>query len=193
MSNPPGRSSAVPRPDLGHLRNKIGVLCHAVRAMSVAYLVWQLLDMMRFWMDGPRVEAVYRRTLKMSLPAISELQRIEAFAIQMFVWLLLLLTVVSIWKLLGGFLRGSIFTVGAARNLQGVGLFGAATVVAGVATLPIMALVVSSHVPSPVSLHAANFLEPQALLHLTFCLMIVALAHVFRTAAELAEDNEGFV
>lgn len=193
MNNQPGLSAAVSRPDLGLLRNKIGVLCHAVRTMSVAYLVWQLFDMIRFWMDGPRVEATYRRTLKMSVPAISELQRLEAFAIQMLVWLLLLLTVVSIWKLFGGFLRGSIFTVDAARNLQGVGLFGAATVVAGLATLPIMALVISSHVPGPVVLQVANFLEPQALLHLTFCLMIVALAHVFRTASELAEDNEGFV
>jgi len=185
--------STVRRPDLALLRNKIGVLCHAVRAMSVAYLAWQLLDMIGFWMDGPRVEAIYRHRLNMSLPAISELQRIEAFAIQMLVWLLLVLTVVSIWKLFGGFLKGCIFTVGAARNLQGVGLFGAATVVAGMASLPIMALVMTSHVPGPVALHAANFLEPQALLHLTFCLMLVALAHVFRTATELAEDNEGFV
>lgn len=175
------------------LRLKIGALCHFVRAMGVVYLAWILVAILRFWVNEEWVIFGFGARLKTNIGGVSVLQRIEACGVDLINWLFLLGVVVAVWRLFGGFLNGSIFTIDAARRLRSVGTVGIATVIVGFFCQPIKAMIVTSHLP--VKPEFANMLvfDPAFLLNFTFCAMLIALAHVFKSASELASDNAGII
>lgn len=187
-------SAASPAaPDQAALRQKIGALCHVVRFMGIAYLVWMLVAIVRFWVNEEWVIYYFGRRLKTNIGGVSDLARIEGAAIDMLTWLILLGAVVGGLRLFGGFLKGSIFTVDAARHLRSVGLFGIATVIIGMVSQPVKALIMTAHLSTSPAFGDMLMLDPTYLLNFTFCAMLLALAHVFKSASELASDNAGIV
>jgi hypothetical protein len=185
--------TTAPEPGLVLLRQKIGWICHAVRAMSVAYAVWVLVLLLRFWSSEARVVQGFSSALHAMIPGASELQRLAGFSVQMVCWFSLLGTVICVWRLFGGFLQGSILTVDASRRLMLVGVVGALTTGLAVLAEPLLAMIVSAQLASAPDLALSRYLNPLALLELTFCAILIALAHVFKVAAELADENRGFV
>ncbi len=180
-------------PDQAALRQKIGVLCHLVRVMGIAYAVWILASILRFWVNEEWVIFVFNMRLKTNIGGVSTLQRVEAGAVDILTWLLLVGIIVSVWRLFGGFLKGSIFTVDAAQRLRSVGMFGIAVIVVGLVCQPIKALFVTAHLSTTPAFQDMLILDPASLLNLTFCAMLIALAHVFKSASELASDNAGII
>ncbi len=180
-------------PDHVALRLKIGALCHVVRAMAVVYLLWILAAIVRFWINEEWVIFAFNVRLKTNIGGVSVLQRIEACGVDLLNWLFLLGVVVALWRLFGGFLNGSIFTADAARRLRAVGTVGIVAVAVGVICQPVKALIVTSHLPVKPEFANMFVLDPAFLLHFTYCAMLIALAHVFTSASELASDNAGII
>ncbi len=180
-------------PDQVALRQKIGALCHLVRVLGIAYGVWMLVAIVRFWRHEEWVIYTFNMRLKTNIGGVSVLQRVEAFTLDILTWLLLIGTIVGVWRLFGGFLKGSIFTVDAARRLRAIGLFGIATIAVGLACQPLKAMIVTAHLTNKPAFTDMLFFDAASLLNFTFCAMLIALAHVFKSASELASDNAGII
>jgi hypothetical protein len=180
-------------PDVTALRQRLGTLCHFVRAMAALYLGWLFFSITRFWLDEELLIRVFSLRLQINIEGISVIQRLAGYSADMLTWLVLLGTVVSVWQLFGGFLKGSIFTVEAASHLQTVGEFGVGAVFVGFVTQPIKAIIVTHHLAAAPKWQQTLLFDPSLVLNLTFCLMVISLAHVFKTASALARDNAGFI
>jgi hypothetical protein len=186
-------SLALPEPGQRQLRQKIGWICHLVRFMSIAYAAWVLYLVVSFWSDEQRVVRAYSAALNANVAGGAPWQRLACFGIQLGCWLALLGVVIAVWRLFSGFLSGSILSVQASRRLMLVGALGIIATGASTLAEPLLPLIISAHLAHSPAWEFAHFLNPMSLLELTFCAILIALAHVFMTAAELAEENKGFV
>src|SRR5262249_28857429 len=94
-----------------------------------------------------------------------------------------------IWRLFGGYLCGRIFTGGAAALLQRLCV---ARLIAGLISVVgrrIDWLILTSHAELPLSTRMfTQFVVPSDLLKVLFCLFVLAIGHVFRTAVQIADD-----
>src|SRR5262249_58173796 len=99
--------------------------------------------------------------------------------------------VICIWQLAGTYLAGRVFTVDAALWLRRTGIAGVAAIVVSVL---MRATVASIIVGQPVLIPPRSFFVlPQDLLNLIFVMFVLGLAHIFKAAAELAEDHAQIV
>ncbi|MFL5038894.1 MAG: DUF2975 domain-containing protein, partial [Xanthobacteraceae bacterium] len=96
-----------------------------------------------------------------------------------------------LWRLFGTYLAGRVFTVDAVTWLRRIGIAGIVAVMAGVLIrLAIIAVFSGQIIPAA----GRSFLVlPQDLLNLIFAVFVLALAHIFRAAAEMAEDHAQIV
>ena len=100
--------------------------------------------------------------------------------------------VVCIWRLAGTYLEGRIFTVDAALWLRRTGLAGISAVIVSV----FMRIVTASILVGwfvPISPRGYYYLLPQDLLHMIFAVFVFALAHIFKAAAEMAQEQAQIV
>jgi hypothetical protein len=99
--------------------------------------------------------------------------------------------VICIWRLAGTYLSGRVFSVDAALWLRRTGIAGLAAIVVSIL---VRALVASIIAGQPVLIPPrGSFVLPQDLLHLIFSIFVLALAHIFKAAAEMAEDHAQIV
>jgi hypothetical protein len=89
-------------------------------------------------------------------------------------------------------LAGRVFTVDAAALLRRVAVFGLAAQVADMAAHPLVSAIVTMHLP--VGQRAIAFTaNPTDLMVLLVLSAILALAHIFHAAAEMADDHARIV
>jgi len=99
--------------------------------------------------------------------------------------------VVCIWRLAGTYLAGRVFTVDAALWLQRICIAGLATIVINILARAVAASIIAGQlvlIPP-----RGSFVLPQDLLHLIFVGLDLALAHILKAAAEMAEDHAQIV
>lgn len=174
------------------LRARIGWLCHLLRLAALAYAVWVFVLVALHWSDGPEVTRVYSHLLRTTLTEVPQGQRVGGFLVQMVSWGLLVGSCVAMWRLFSGFLAGRVFTLDAALTLRCVALFGLAAETVDMLGRPLVSVLVSIHMP-PGQRHLGFFFQTNDLLNLMFLGGLLALAQVFKVAAEIAEDNAAIV
>jgi hypothetical protein len=174
------------------LRQQIGWLCQFVRFAALAYAVWTLFTISSLWLNKARVAAHYGHWLRTDLTDITGWQRMAGFAIHFGIWLLVAACVYSAWRLFSGFLAGRIFTLDAAIWLRRTALFGLAAQIADILTRPLVTGITTLHLPQG-SRHLAIGFNQVDLVLLMFLAALVALAHIFKTAAAIAAENEEIV
>src|SRR5262249_8336732 len=95
--------------------------------------------------------------------------------------------VFCIWRLVGTYLAGRVFTVDAALWLRRTGIAGVAAIMVAVTARTIVASIITGQ---PVLVPPrGSFVLPQDLLHLIFSVFVLGLAHIFKAAAEMADDH----
>lgn len=174
------------------LRARIGWLCHLLRLAALAYAVWVFVLVALHWSDGPEVTRVYSHLLRATLTEVPQGQRLGGFLVQMVSWGLLVGACVAMWRLFSGFLAGRVFTLDAALTLRCVALFGLAAETVDMIGRPLLSVLVSIHMPQG-QRHLGFFFQTNDLLNLMFLGGLLALAQVFKVAAEIAEDNAAIV
>jgi hypothetical protein len=184
--------SHTPSSSQDELRSQIGWLCQFVRFSAVAYAGWTLYAITTLWLDAGRVAAHYGNWMRVDLSGITGWQRLGGFAIHFGIWVLVAACVYAAWRLFSGFLAGRIFTLDAAIWLRRTALFGLAAQIADVLTRPLVTGLTSLHLPKGARHLAFGFNQVDLVL-LMFLAAFVALAHIFKTAAAIAEENEGIV
>lgn len=177
---------------LNQLRRKIGWLCQFVRFAALAYALWTLYAITTMWLSKTQVAGHYGNWLRADLSGITDWQRLGGYFVHFAVWLLAAACVYSAWRLFSGFLAGRIFTADAAIWMRRAGMFGLAAQIADMFTRPIVTALVSMHLPTGSRMTGISF-NQNDLVFLMLLTALVALAHVFKTAAEIAEENEGII
>ena len=183
---------AAPSPAVEALRARIGTLCKVLRLAAPAYAIWVFALLVMHWSDGADVARAYGHWLKIDLPEVPVVARAAGFLVHMVVWGLIVGACINLWLLFSGFLAGRVFTVDAALSLRRLALFGMAAEAADMAARPILSMLMTLHLP-PGARHVGFFFQPNDLLNLMFLGGLFALAQVFKTAAEIAEDHAAIV
>ena len=174
------------------LHARISLLCQLVRWGAVAYAGWTLFGIVAYWTDPSRVARHWSAWLHADVPAPLPWQQATGFAIHFALWLALAAAVWSVWRLFSAYLDGRVFTAEAALWLRRVGLFGLAAQFGDMLARPLVSMVVTATHLDGARL-VSVFAQPPDLLNAVFLLGFVALAHVFKAAAEIADDHARIV
>src|SRR5262245_19205993 len=91
-----------------------------------------------------------------------------------------------LWRLAGTYLAGRVFTVDAALWLRRTGIAGlAGLIVSVIARVVVASIITGRWVPmSPLGFF---YILPQDVIHLIFVIFVLALAHIFKAAAEMGQ------
>jgi hypothetical protein len=185
----PRLASASYRRDL---RARIGWICHALRIAAVLWITWNLAFVVYYWSDKAQILQNYGLLFSADLGDVSAARYAAAFAAVMVSLAVGAVVVVCIWRLAGTYLTGRVFTVDAAVWLRRTGLAGISAVIVSVLVrIVIASILVGQFVP--ISPRGYFYLLPQDLLHTIFAIFVFALAYIFKTAAEMAEDQAQIV
>src|SRR5262245_6064851 len=182
------RSAAAPGRDL---HGRIGWICHGVRIAALVWIAWIVVMVVIAWSDKATILEAYGRLLGIDVTGVSTARYAVAFAIALVDLALVGIIVACIWRLFGTYLAGRVFTIDAALWLRRTG----AMIIAAVAFDLVARVVTASLFAERLVLMGARgpLVLPQDLLHLIFALFLLALAHIFKAAAEMADDHAQIV
>ncbi len=193
---PTAMSEASPASQ-ANLPARIRWLCQLIRIAALLWVGWILVNVARGWYaaDPARLMDNLNRGLNAGVSEISKGQIAAFFTGNFGIWLLDTVIAYCIWQLTGRYLQGRIFTVDAALWMRRLGVTGLITVLGMVAWRRASLLIFTMHGNMPVGtvLLSGQWVTPPDLMRLLFCLFLVALAHIFKAAAELADDHAGIV
>lgn len=176
------------------LRVRIGRLCHLIRAAAVLWAGWTLLVTIRGWSDSAKLLTDVGHVFQVDLSGVADAQYISSFIIDLGSWTAVAAVSYCIWRLFGSYLQGRIFTVDAAVWMQRIGIAGIVAVLTALVDRRMVWLILTSHANLPLSTRlSVHLLVPNDLLEVLFCLFVIALARVFKVAAEMADDHARIV
>ena len=185
----PRLASASYRRDL---RARIGWICHALRIAAILWITWLLGFVVYYWSDKAQMLKNYERIFSVDLGDVSAARYAAAFAAVMVSLAVGAIVVVCIWRLATTYLAGRVFTVDAALWLRRTGFAAiSATIVDVLMRVVAASILVGRFVP--ISPRGYYYLLPQDLLHMIFAVFVFALAHIFKAAAEMAQEQAQIV
>jgi len=174
------------------LPERIAWTCHALRIAGVLWITWLVVFVVYYWSDKAQILKNYGQLFSLDLGDVSAARYAAAFAAVMVSLLVGGAVVVCIWRLAGTYLAGRVFTVDAALWLRRTGLAGISAVIVSVLMRVVTASILVGQF-LPISPRGYYYLLPQDLLHVIFTGFLFALAHIFKAAAEMAEDQAQIV
>lgn len=176
---------------LDALRRRIGWLCQALRFALVAYCLWMLVTIAMFWSDEPRVTANFAM-LKVDVAGLSDVQRLGGFGVSFVIWILLVGACHAGWRLFSAYLQGRIFTPDAAGWLRQLALMGLVAALVDIAARPLTSLILTAHKAAGGHVVSLYF-RPEDLSTLLLLATLLALAHIQKTATDIADENAQIV
>jgi hypothetical protein len=184
----------LPPPSQVELRGRIGRLCHLIRAVTIGWIGWTLLATIWAWSDQAKLVGNLGHYLNADLSGITQAEYLWAAIVGVSAWTPVVAVGYCMWRLVGTYLDGRIFTVDAAAWMRRLGIAGLVAVLVDIVFRRIIWWILTSHGNIPLSTRLyTQVVVPQDLLYIVFCLFVVAIAHIFKTAAEIAEDNARIV
>ena len=170
----------------------VGLLSHAIRWTAVAWIAWGLTQVVSRWTDFDGIKRGWGHYLKLDLSALPIEHYWIAFAVVLIDWAIAAVIVVFVWRLFGCYLRGEIFSANAVREMRWLGFAGVVAVVADILARPLIQALFSLHLNAPAPAFKV-WIEPNDLLHLLMALSLVALAVIFKSGVDIAEDHRQIV
>ncbi len=174
-----------------NLRARIGWICHGIRIAAAAWLGWMVVMTLISWSDKAAVLKAYGNWFSTDFSAVSNARYAAAFAVVLMTLLTAVPVAVCIWQLAGTYLAGRVFTVDAAVWLRRAGIFGVVAIIFSIVARAVVASIIAGQlvlIPP-----RGFFVLPQDVLYLIFALLVLALAHIFKAAAEMADDHAQIV
>ncbi|MGD0187542.1 MAG: hypothetical protein ABSC25_20145 [Roseiarcus sp.] len=175
----------------GALRNRIAATCHAIRLAAVVWIAWTLGLVVYAYSDRAGFVAKLAGHYGLDPSSFAAGRYWTAFAVVLADWSVSAILVAMLWRLTRGYLAGEIFTAQAAFRLRAVAFAGFAATIADIVARPVQFALLSPDLPSKVPLY--GYLNPQDLLYAIISGFLLGLAIIFRTAAEIADDNAQIV
>ena len=175
-------------PKVQALQKRIGWLCHLGRLLAVAYAVWELWLVVRFWLDSGKAGRRFAMVAGIEPVDVSSGARLAGFGLSFITWLIVAACCLAAWKLFSSYLHGRIFTADAAALLRLTALLGIGAVLIDIVFRPLMVWLIAGVVPAYAKASYYYF-SPHDLALLIFLVGLFAIAHIFKVAAELADEN----
>jgi hypothetical protein len=176
------------------LRARIAWICHVVRFAALGYALWLFYALIAYWTDAAAINAGYGRLLQRDLSGLSGWQQALTLGLHLFIWSFAAYACLCVWRLFSGFLEGRIFALSAALYLRRVALFGAVAQILDIVTRPLTSVLLTLHFPAGQQMRVVNvFFRPEDLVLLLLLLALLALAHIQKSAAEIAGEHAQFV
>jgi hypothetical protein len=173
------------------LRARIGWICHALRIAAVVWIGWETVRTLAGWSNKARTLEGYGYWFMADFSRVSDARYAAAAVAALLSLAASVPVVVCVWRLAGTYLAGRVFSVEAALWLHRIGSAGAAAVGTSILARAVAASIIAGE---PVFIPPrGSFVFPQDLLHLIFVAFVLALAHIFKAAAEMAEDHAQIV
>ena len=178
----------------GELRARIGWLCHLIRAMTIGWVGWTLLASVWRWSDRATLLGNAGHYLNADLSGTTQAEYVWAAIVSVGNWMPLAAAGYCMWRLCGTYLDGRIFTVDAALWMRRLGIAGLVIQLYAIVGRRIIWWILTSHgnVPLGTRLYT-EVINPVDLSTILFFLFVIAIAHIFKTAAEIADDNARIV
>ncbi len=170
------------------LRHRVGWICQTGRILVAGYALWILWLVISFWSDASLAARRFATLAGMEPAEISLATQLSGFLLSLTTWLLVAATCWTAWRLFTAYLDGRIFTFGSADLLRRTAMLGIAAVVFDIMIRPLMVWLVTGQVPDYAKASYYYF-SPNDLALLIFLTSLFAIAHVFKVAAELADEN----
>jgi hypothetical protein len=174
------------------LRRRIARLCRMLRIAAVLYAVWGLIGILVLWNDPASVGTAWNARLRIDVGVVPGPQRLAGLTVCLVTWGFVATACLHLWWLTSEFLAGRIFTLDAAALLRRTALAGLAAGISDILFRPLIFVLMTLHMP-PGQRQVGLFLMPSDLLDLMLLAGFLALAEVFRAAAEIADDNAQIV
>lgn len=167
-------------------------LAQALRFLSASYAAWVLIRVVSWWMDSDRVIKNMGVYLERDLSNVPTSSRIMAMALDLGVWLLLLVAVVCCWKSLGHLIREHTLSHKMAQLLSWAGWLGIACQVLTIVARPVQTYWITAHPAESEHVFKWGF-YPQDLLTVMLCSVILSFSYLIIWAEDIAEENRGFI
>ncbi|MEQ1718141.1 MAG: DUF2975 domain-containing protein [Hyphomicrobium sp.] len=174
------------------LRRRVGWLCHLIRFTALVWIAWGLVRVVLHWNDFAAVSAAYGRMLKLDLSGLPVSHYTAAYALVLLDWAGAALVVVFVWRLFGHYLAGNIFSLDAVTVMRRLGFASVASVGLDILVRPAIAALFTMHLESAHHV-LKGWADPNDLLHLLMGLFVLALAHIFKTGVEIADDHRQII
>ena len=194
MSEATGHAQASPfnaTPLRTGLRARIAWICQALRLAAVIWVVWEFVFVVIHWSDKAAVLQSYERVFSTAL-TVSTARYAVAFGVVMVSMAVVFVIAFCLWRLAVTYLAGRVFTVDAALWLRRTAIAGLAGVIVSVIARVVVASILTGRWV-PMSPLGFFYIVPQDVLHLIFVIFVLALAHIFKAAAEMADDQAQIV
>jgi hypothetical protein len=198
MSNDvsPAQFADVPQHEvkLLALRKKIGWICQLLRLAAPAFAAWVLYCLAVSWSDSRSINNGLGRMLQRDLSGIEPWQQAAGLSVEFIVWLFVASACYSIWRLFTLYHSGDILTPGAAIWLRRIALYGVVAQILDIMTRPLLSIIVTLHFPAGQTSRVVNVVLTSSDLALLLLLVaLLALAHIQKSAAEIAAEHAQFV
>lgn len=183
--NAPAASSAAP------LQKKIGWICRLVRLAALVWVVWSFG---LFIYTATNRSEFFDRAIRfhgVDPASISEVRFWSANIVAVLVYVVIAYALRQLWRLMRGYLDGDIFSTGAAHRLRMLALAGLAAAATDFIARPLQVALMSTELIA--KLPFWMLLSPNDLLYALIFGFLLALATIFKVAAELAEENAQIV
>ena len=178
-------------PAASRLRRRIGWICQAFRIAAVVWIVWIFAMDLLVWGNKATVLQAFSQWLAVDVTGVSTASYAVAFALVLVAGCAGAVVALCLWQLAATYLAGRVFTIDAALWLRRTGL---AAVAAVAVTVVIRILVVAIFTGQVILFPPHGFIVlPQDLLNPIFAAFVLALAHIFKAAAEMADDHAQIV
>jgi len=173
------------------LRSRIGWICHALRIAAALWLIWIVTMVTIVWRDKADVLQRYSQLLSVDVGGVSDARYLAAIAVVATDVVFAAAVAVCLWKLASTYLAGRVFTVDAAVWLWRAGIAGLIAIAADIVARITIASIFTGHFTY--SFARGLLILPEDLLHFIFAIFVLALAHIFKAAAEMADDHAQIV
>jgi len=174
------------------LRAHINWICQTLRIAAALWITWGVVLAAINWSDKAQVLQNYGRAFSMDLSDVSAARYAAASALVVVSWATGAVVALCIWRLASTYLAGRVFTVDAAIWLRRTAIAGMFAVIVNVLGRVGAASILTGQL-APISPLGFYYILPQDLLHLIFAVFVFALGHIFKAAAEMAEDHAQIV
>jgi hypothetical protein len=176
------------------LRARIAWLCHLSRAAAMGWLAWALIATVWAWSDPAKIASNVGHYLNADLGMISASEVAWASGVAIATLIGNAAVAYCMWRLFGAYLGGRIFTGDAAAWLQRLGVAGLIALLISIVARRIDLLILTSHAEIPLSTRLfTQFILQDDLLKILFCLFVLAIGRIFKTAVQIADDNASIV
>lgn len=187
--DPTGASDAV-----DDVRAEIGWICQLVRYSALALAAWTLYAIAAFYGSVEAIDRAYGAMLRTNLTGITVWQQAAAFSVSFVIWLATATACYSAWRLFSNYLDGDIFALRSALWLRRLAMFGVLAQSLDLLARPLVSVILTLHFPAGEKMRIVNiFVQPTDMAILLLLFGLLALAHIQKTAADIAREHAQFV